>query len=108
MPPTIKPWGTLEILPSVTENGETHVLRIRAGEACSRHYHDDKRNLFHVISGRLIVVQWLGKVQNRSVLDVGETVVVESGIDHQFITDDKPAVVLEQYWVTDIHRRVVY
>ena len=108
---TLKPWGKLLILPSVVENGETHILTINKGGQSSIHSHKEKRNLFHVICGRLRVVLVLydkGKTKYEPhVLGEGETYIVESGVEHCFIAE-KPTVCIEQYWVTDIHRRQAF
>lgn len=87
-----------------------HRLWIEPNQKCSRHYHRDKRNMFHVILGRLVINVWRnGDMEPMKFeLEEGDTYIVESGVEHQFVTQEEACECLEVYWLTDISRKATY
>lgn len=78
-----KAWGyTTKIFES--QSVEVYDLEIVKGGYCSVHQHR-KINIFHVLSGKLIVRTWIdGKLTDASKLESGQTTAVYAGFDHQF------------------------
>lgn len=52
--PEEKIWGTTEKV-IVTRTTTVHILRVKKGGVCSWHYHDNKYNHFHLISGSFLI-----------------------------------------------------
>jgi len=82
-----KVWGRTTLI-FRTANVEVHYLEIKAGGYCSKHRHvKGKSNLFHIISGRLVVRVWDAtgeKLIDSTVLDPGQITVVAPLLWHQF------------------------
>ena len=78
-----KIWGLTE---EVFNNGIVSVnfLKIKKGGYCSEHKHVKKSNLFHVISGRLAIEIWREDKKDETLLNPGESTVVEAGVYHKF------------------------
>ena len=49
-----KPWGSWKLL-FIDDVYELRLLHLKAGGFCSRHYHETKCNVFHVVSGSIRV-----------------------------------------------------
>ncbi len=68
-------------------NVEVFDLEIVKGGYCSIHDHK-KVNIFHVLSGKLIVKTWVdeecSKLVDQSILSQGQTTAVYAGFFHQF------------------------
>jgi len=78
-----KAWGyTTKIFEC--QNVEVFDLEIVKGGYCSIHAHD-KINIFHVLSGRLIIRTWVNnKLTDQSELGPGQTTAVYADFEHQF------------------------
>ena len=92
-----KCWGdTRRIFDSAVVSVD--VLNVVAGWQCSRHWHDERANRFHVVSGIVIVRSWnKDGVETVRKLYGGESTTVESGITHRFECVES-GVMLEIYW----------
>lgn len=82
-----KTWGrTMCVFQTI--NVEAHYLDIKAGGYCSKHRHPKgKTNLFHVISGKLLVRVWDDdgvKILDSTVLTAGQITTVGPQLWHQF------------------------
>jgi len=98
-----KAWGRVRHL-FHTDLAAISYLETQAGYSCSLHRHRERANLFHVVSGKLIVEQFDQphgseslRLTNRWRLTVGETFVVPSGVYHRFCVHED-AHVIEVYW----------
>ena len=58
------------------------ILTLNKGMRCSVHYHKEKHETFYVLDGRVLME--LGDDLLRSILDVGNSQVVETGQKHRF------------------------
>lgn len=96
-----KVWGlTQEIWRG--PHSEIHLINAKKGGFCSKHIHEHKWNLFHVISGHLEVTIWppSGTVDIVNLHD-GESCQVPPGHLHQFLAvADTQA--MEVYWVEQL------
>ena len=92
-----KVWGTTtRVFYSPTAMVE-HV-RVKAGWRCSKHHHPMRFNQFYVVRGRLKVVSFKDGLEDESILEAGESVVVPPGTVHHFeALSDLDAI--EVYWV---------
>ena len=80
-----KAWGTTE---EIFNNGivSVHHLSIKKGGYSSKHWHQFKANIFHVISGELKIEIWqTRKKLDVTVLDVGEKCYIPPHLVHRFI-----------------------
>ena len=82
-----KIWGETE---EIYNNGilSVNVLHVKKGGFCSEHQHARKSNLFHIVSGRLQIVQWQGctegEAPDATVAVSGESTAIPAGVWHQF------------------------
>jgi mannose-6-phosphate isomerase-like protein (cupin superfamily) len=92
-----KVWGeTLEIV--TTPFCSLHRAKIKAGYACSMHYHAGRANLFFVESGQVLVrVLQPNGLEDETVLNPGESAAVAQGLKHRFECLED-AVVFELYY----------
>ena len=82
-----KAWGTtMKIFETV--NVQAHYIEIKAGGFCSKHRHPKgKTNLFHVITGKLLIRVWDEegvKLLDSTVLTDGQISTVGPLLAHQF------------------------
>ena len=68
------------------------------GHECSRHYHQHKVNLFGVISGSIVLTEWVTAVQvpRQTVLGPGDVYSVNAGVVHKFGVLES-GVIVERY-----------
>lgn len=73
-------------------------LKLYRGFQCSKHLHQDRLNMFLVMSGSLLVQSWMedGGVVN-NLLKKGETLTVPAGRKHRFIVVESGEAI-EIYW----------
>lgn len=85
MSTTRKPWGQSTAL---AREPLVHAdqIRVAAGGFCSIHCHSRKANVFHVLSGMLVVRQFSahGACPYSRAIGPGESRTVPAGIWHQF------------------------
>ncbi len=93
-----KVWGlTQEVWTG--PHSEVHLINTKKGGFCSRHRHEHKWNLFHIIQGHLRVTIW----QHSGLEDIidlydGQSCQIPPNVLHQFeAVADTSA--LEVYWV---------
>ena len=91
-----KQWG------SVTElfRGDFGVDRliIQSGGYSSKHKHVHKNNRFYVLTGCLIVKQWLDGLMDETVLIADQSITIPAGIYHQFLSPNG-CEAIEIMWV---------
>ncbi len=94
-----KVWGTTQQV-WMGSSVEVHVIKIKRGGRCSLHTHGRKHNLFHVISGVLVVESHKADYDlvDETQLLAGDTHVVPPGELHRF-TAHSDVLALEVYWV---------
>lgn len=106
-----KVWGQVWHL-FASDQSAVSFLQLVRGTRCSRHKHDERANLFAVISGKIEVEEWIGQYRTATELDAGKVYSVPSGIFHRFRVLESGQVV-EVYWpdvkggkvrLNDIHR----
>lgn len=79
-----KCWGTVWHLFSNTQVAISH-LEVTAGWRCSRHTHQQRDNLFCVVSGSIAVDVWgRGRSYTTTYLCAGDTYTVPAGTLHRF------------------------
>ena len=79
-----KVWGTTE---EIFNNGivSVHRLKIEKDGYCSKHRHQFKSNIFHVISGNLKIEIWRDSIEHDdTVVVTGETCEIEPLVFHRF------------------------
>jgi mannose-6-phosphate isomerase-like protein (cupin superfamily) len=89
-----KVWGTAHHIHH-SNRYNVSLLEVKSGGFCSRHYHKDRFNEFHVHSGRIVVVEY--EPEKRTELTSGESCVVRPGVLHRFEVIENGFVV-EIYW----------
>lgn len=115
-----KLWGQVWHLFSSDQSAVSFLQLVR-GTRCSRHWHDERANLFAVISGKIEVQEWPTKLElsvqpekiiRCTTLGPGETHTISSGHVHRFRVLESGQLV-EVYWpdvedgqvrFDDIHR----
>ncbi len=60
-------------------------LEVNEGFCCSKHYHEDRVNVFAVTSGKLLIQQWPHGVLRENTLKAQEGLEVPAGILHRFV-----------------------
>src|SRR4051794_38305828 len=91
-----KIWGTTrELVNSIFYS--KYELNINVGSYCSLHYHRERANKFHVISGMVAIVEMFGPDCNRIILRPDNTYIVPSLVPHMFIVY-KSGVMFEEYF----------
>ena len=103
-----KAWGETTLVYN-SQAASVHYLKIKPGGFCSEHRHTRKKNLFHVLRGRLSVLVWKTEGPgDRTDLQAGDTFTVDPGQWHKFETTEG-AEILEIYEARlegpDIERR---
>ena len=90
-----KAWGyTTKIFES--QSVEVYDLEIVQDGFCSIHDHD-KINIFHVISGKLIVRTWVdGKLTDQSELGPGQTAAVDVERQHKQLQFGRDLILIDQ------------
>jgi D-lyxose ketol-isomerase len=81
-----KIWGhTKEIFNK--NNVAIHRIDIKKNSCCSKHYHDNKYNMFFVESGKLLIKHWQNDYNliDETVLTDGESCCIPPKHYHQFI-----------------------
>ncbi len=82
-----KCWGVTECVYE-SASMEIHNLTIKANTWCSKHFHRNKVNIFHLLSGEVDVVVYLekiGKVRISKLTESDPRLVVLCNIWHRFI-----------------------
>lgn len=93
-----KIWGTTtEIYRDETIS--LHLLKILEGGYSSKHRHQKKANIFHVLEGELQIDMAAGPGWDITILTEGQAAVITSPTWHRFKAL-KPSLVLEIYKVT--------
>jgi len=75
----LKLWGERWILRKSSNNALSYLV-VKEGHRCSWHHHEQKFNLFFVLSGKLEILTEDGSV----ILGPGETYTVSPGVWHEF------------------------
>jgi len=91
-----KVWGKVTHL-FQSDYAAVSYLEVQAGFQCSRHIHYWRANQFSVVSGRIIVEEWVGGLLHSINLNPGESYTVISRIPHRFRVKES-GVVIEVYW----------
>ena len=94
-----KVWGETMCLFS-QNNVEIHRIEARIGMQCSKHCHKNKFNMFYVESGSLSIEVWKNDYELVDVteLHAGESMIVNPGEYHRFVSQNCRAVAYEIYW----------
>jgi mannose-6-phosphate isomerase-like protein (cupin superfamily) len=77
-----KAWGYVSQIH--TDPFGVDYLTIHRGGFSSKHCHQHKFNKFHVISGRLLIRQWVDDRIDETVLIEGQTLIIPPTLWHQF------------------------
>ena len=104
-----KIWGSTQ---KVFEhnNVESHLIKIKAGFACSLHRHIHRHNGFMVVSGKMVIEIHKNDYDlvDRTTLHPGQSTVAKAGEYHRFIASED-TIAIEWYWVKldkdDIERK---
>ena len=105
---TGKIWGDTD---NIFSNGivSIHFLNIKKGGYCSEHYHKQKTNRFHVISGELEISVWQDKnTCDKTILRAGQSTTIPFDMWHKFmaLTDVECIEIYEvKFGGEDIERR---
>lgn len=91
-----KVWGQTETL-FESDHYSKHLLDLVPGTYCSLHYHEERANRFHVISGHVRVLRLFGWHEKWKGLDQDMTLVVPSLVVHLFMVVSTARMV-EEYW----------
>ena len=77
----------------------TNILNLVKGNRCSWHYHQQKYNLFAVITGKIRIVRGIPETNHRISCDLiaGDTFIVSPGIWHEFQVIESGIIVEEMY-----------
>jgi len=108
MAKTGKIWGETE---NIFSNGivSIHFLNIKKGGYCSEHFHRQKTNRFHVISGELEISVWQDRnTCDKTILRAGQSTTIPFDMWHKFkaLTDVECIEVYEvKFGGEDIERR---
>jgi mannose-6-phosphate isomerase-like protein (cupin superfamily) len=98
-----KVWGDTSALFN-KNNVEVHLINIKKGGFCSKHYHQHKYNLFIILEGKLKITEW--HTNNKDQVTLEDITILQSGMSyyvnplvyHRFeALEDTKA--LEIYWV---------
>lgn len=97
-----KVWGKTQTV-LLTRTAQVSICHIDAGWQCSKHYHAQKYNRFHVISGQLEVISYKDEKDetgDRIILTDGLSTSIRPGVYHRFrsLTD---VVLVECYWIKE-------
>jgi len=105
-----KVWGRTKRLHVPTPLMTKHILMTKVDTFCSYHFHYDRMNIFHVVSGKIRIIETCGTAHIGIDLNEGDTHIVRARVSHQFQVL-KPSIVVEDYLcdagspqVDDIHR----
>ncbi len=94
-----KNWGRVMHI-FASPHAAVSVLKVKSGQRCSTHVHDERANMFVVLDGWLVVEEWpegLRKASTLKVLESGDIHTVPSRIWHRFRVQQSGKV-LEVYW----------
>ena len=108
-----KVWGQVERVETDGFSKFVDVLHIKPGGYSSEHWHENKSNLFHVLSGRLELRQWTprlsegGEIVDVTTLGPGEATTIPCRVWHQFKAIEETVVIeiCDGGVETDIKRR---
>jgi quercetin dioxygenase-like cupin family protein len=82
-----KVWGETECVFS-SESVTVHHLKIKRGGYSSKHRHEFKGNVFHLLRGRVVIREWQGEgpkpIVDETVLLAGQRAGVSPQVWHQF------------------------
>lgn len=103
-----KVWGETE---EIFNRNNVSINRIEAKKehCCSKHYHQNKYNIFYVESGKLLIEDWQKDYDlvDKTILKAGESCEIPPGHYHRF-TALEDTIAFEIYYVLldsrDIHR----
>jgi mannose-6-phosphate isomerase-like protein (cupin superfamily) len=94
-----KIWGHTEDI-FTKNNVSIHRIYIKKDSCCSKHYHDNKHNMFFVEDGTLLIRHWQNDYNliDETILKTGESCCIPPKHYHQFValTD---VVAYEIYYV---------
>jgi mannose-6-phosphate isomerase-like protein (cupin superfamily) len=104
----IKVWGERWLIREDSTHAVSYLI-VHEGYRCSWHVHDEKYNLFVIVSGEIrIRVEELGKIRD-VILSRGETFTIKPGQYHEFQGETDAEVIEEmyvEYKESDIHREI--
>jgi len=102
-----KIWGTTSQL-FASPFFSLHLLRIEQGGFSSEHRHERKLNHFHVLTGRLQIVEWRANDERPDVTEIGpgESMTVQVGGWHKFVALE-PTVCLEVYEAAPVEEDII-
>lgn len=94
-----KYWGTNQCI-FESPYTETHVARIKAGGFSSKHFHK-KNNRFYVVEGKIEVIVYNTKGEEKVTLGPTQMTDVPGGMWHRFnVLED--SIIVENYWVDEL------
>ena len=93
----IKDWGNDRILYH-NQNIQINEIQINYHGESSKHYHNDKNNIFYVISGKLLIKIWNNDIVTEYVLSSKDTIEIPSKTYHKFHALED-TVALEIYYL---------
>jgi quercetin dioxygenase-like cupin family protein len=81
---TIKDWGLTDLIFS-NSIVEIHKLSINKSGYSSKHYHAYKYNVFYVDQGSVEIIIWLDQIEQKHILNDGDSITIKPNIWHKFI-----------------------
>jgi mannose-6-phosphate isomerase-like protein (cupin superfamily) len=91
-----KVWGSVCHLFTADHVAVSH-LRVNVGYRCSQHYHDDRVNMFVIVSGKVLIEVTEANVKRSHILVAGETLIVSNRCVHCFHVLESGSMI-EVYW----------
>jgi len=91
-----KVWGWVTHIFS-SDQAAVSCLEVKAGYRCSKHFHQERANLFAVQEGVVCVEMWEGSKRTLNVLRAGDVFTVPSMQWHRFRVMESGRLV-EVYW----------
>ena len=102
-----KVWGETSKV-AAAPGFQVHYLKIKAGTYCSRHYHENKWNIFYVTRGAVSVRTYPGPKPGVKIeelielrLRAGQSTVVPPHVWHRFVAHEDSEMI-EVYMVPDV------
>lgn len=91
-----KVWGRVWHLFN-SDQSAVSFLQLIQGTCCSRHSHEERANLFAIVSGQIAIQSWNNGCLSEVILHSGQTHTISSGIVHRFRVLESSEIV-EVYW----------
>lgn len=91
-----KVWGWTQhiFLSSEVEICRAHII---TGGYCSKHYHKNKVNRFHVLSGKLEIIVYRNGQEEHMTMTTGMTLDIQPKVQHKMVCH-KECDFIEIYW----------